>query len=316
MRFFKNFYLIIFIFFTFNVQAFDIRNIDKSKIVSQANYNVNDTNLIDNKNADNLLGDINSLNEALDKKRKEIKKKNKDRSQPKYKGAEDIYNYYINSVVFIGNLKNKRVNGIGSGFVIRDKGESKIITNWHVIEDAESISVWLKPKKRVEVDFLINEINSYSARVYHQDKKKDLALLIVDGLNVNIEPVKFGDINKVFEGDNSYVIGHPKELVWSFNEGMISSIRPSYTWRYKGSRHAASVIQMQVPINPGNSGGPLFNEKNELIGINTFKADGEKLNFAIAVNDVVDFINEKPKPIKKKKNKYIQKKNKQFINKE
>ena len=182
MRFFKNFYLIIFIFFTFNVQAFDIRNIDKSKIVSQANYNVNDTNLIDNKNADNLLGDINSLNEALDEKSKEIQKKNKDRSQPKYKGAEDIYNYYINSVVFIGNLKNKRVNGIGSGFVIRDKGELKIITNWHVIEGADSLSVWLKPKTMVDENFLINKVDSYSAKLIKVNKTKDLAMLKVENL--------------------------------------------------------------------------------------------------------------------------------------
>ena len=57
-----------------------------------------------------------------------------------------------------------------------------------------------------------------------------------------------------------------------------------------------------------NSGGPLFNKDKELIGVNTFTAEGEGLNFAIAVNDVIDFINEKQKPIKKKKSNYIKKK--------
>ena len=91
---------------------------------------------------------------------------------------------------------------------------------------------------------------------------------------------------------------------------MIGQVRPDYVWRYKGSRHKANVIQTGAPINPGNSGGPLFNKDKELIGINTFTSEGENLNFAIAINDVIDFINEKPKLIKKKKSKYIQKKDK------
>ena len=62
-----------------------------------------------------------------------------------------------------------------------------------------------------------------------------------------------------------------------------------------------NVIQTQAAINPGNSGGPLFNKNKELIGLNTFTSEGENLNFAIAINDVIDFINEKPKNIEKKK---------------
>ena len=91
---------------------------------------------------------------------------------------------------------------------------------------------------------------------------------------------------------------------------MISQVRPDYNWRYKGSRHKANVIQTQASINPGNSGGPLFNKDKELIGVNSFTSEGENLNFAIAVDDVISFINEKSKPIKKKKSKYIQKKDK------
>ena len=82
---------------------------------------------------------------------------------------------------------------------------------------------------------------------------------------------------------------------------MISQVRPDYIWRYKGSRHKANVIQTQAAINPGNSGGPLFNKDKELIGVNTFTSEGENLNFAIAVDDVIDFINEKPKLLKKRK---------------
>lgn len=310
MGFFKNFYLVFFIFFTFSVQAFDIRNINKSKIVSQANYNLNDTNLIDNKNADNLLVDVNSLNEALNEKSKEIQKNNKDRSRPKFKGAEDIYEYYINSVVFIGNLKNNRVYGVGSGFVIRDKGELKIITNWHVIEGADNLSVWLKPKTMVDENFLINKVDSYSAKLIKVNKTKDLAMLKVENLPLKIKPVNYGKFTKVKPGQNVFAIGHPEGLLWTFSPGFVSQVRPNYDWRYKGSRHKANVIQTDANINPGNSGGPLFNKDKELIGVNTFTAEGEGLNFAIAIDDVIDFIKEKPKPIKKKKNPYIQKKDK------
>ena len=61
---------------------------------------------------------------------------------------------------------------------------------------------------------------------------------------------------------------------------------------YESSRHKAKTIQIQVPINPGNSGGPLFDKKLKLIGVNTFTSEGENLNFAIAVDDLIEFINE------------------------
>lgn len=305
-------YLLVFIYIitTISAQAFDIRNINKSKIVSQAAYEVNDTNLIDEYNAENLLQNVKNLDEALAKKEKEIKENNKNRSQPKYKGAEDIYNYYINSVVFIGSLKKNRVDGMGSGFVIKDKGELKIITNWHVIDNADSLSVWIMPKTMVDEEYLINKVDSYSASLIKINKTKDLALLKVERLPLKIKPVKFGKFNRVRPGQTVFAMGHPRGHLWTFSPGFVSQVRPNYDWRYKGSRHKANVIQTDANINPGNSGGPLFNKHKELIGVNTFTDKGEGLNFAIAVDDVVDFINEIPKPIKKTKSKYIQKKEK------
>ncbi len=310
MKFFKFFFLIFFSLI-FNSNAFDIRNINNSKIVSQASYKINDTNLVDDNHAEDLLDDVKDLNQALEEKSTEIKENNKNRSQPKFKGgAEEIYEHYINSVVFIGNLKNKRVNGIGSGFVIRDKGKLRIITNWHVIDDADSLSVWIKPKVMVNEDFLINQVDSYSAKLIKVNKTKDLALLEVEGLPLKIRPVIYGKFEKVRQGENVFAMGHPHGHLWTFSPGFVGQKRPNYDWRYKGSRHKANVIQTDASINPGNSGGPLFNKKKELIGVNTFTDKGEGLNFAIAVDDVIDFLNEKPKPIKKKKSKYIQKKEK------
>ena len=90
-----------------------------------------------------------------------------------------------------------------------------------------------------------------------------------------------------------FAIGHPEGLGWTFTSGMISSVRPDYSWPYKNSKHHASVIQTQTPINQGNSGGPLFNKKKELIGVNTFTtAKAENLNFAVSVDDLIEFINE------------------------
>ena len=307
----KIIFITLSLFLINNVYAFEIRNIDKSKIVSKASYNVNDTNLVDSENAENLLDNVKDLNEALNEKQKEIQKNNKDRSQPKFKGgAEDIYTDYSSSVVYVGNRKNNKIHGVGSGFVINHKGKLKIITNWHVIDGSDSLSVWIKPNKMVDEDYLITEVESYSAKIININKTKDLALLEVERLPLNIKPVNYGKFNSIRPGQNSFAIGHPEGLLWTFTSGMISQVRPNYVWRYKGSRHKANVIQTQAAINPGNSGGPLFNKNKELIGVNTFTSEGENLNFAIAVDDVIDFINEKPKPIKKTKSKYIQKKDK------
>ena len=308
----KIYFLIIINLFLFGkVFALDIRNINKSKIVSQASYNVNDTNLVDSKNAENILENVKDLKDALSEKEKEIQDNNKNRSQPKFKGgAEEIYKDFSSSVVYIGNRKNKRLEGVGSGFVIKHKNKLKIITNWHVIDGADSLSVWIKPDKMIDEDYLISQIESYSAKLIKVNKTKDLAMLEVQRLPITVKPVKYGKFSKELIGKTSFAIGHPEGLLWSFTSGMIGQVRPDYVWRYKGSRHKANVIQTGAPINPGNSGGPLFNKDKELIGINTFTSEGENLNFAIATIDVIDFINEKPKLIKKKKSKYIQKKDK------
>ena len=302
---------LIYIFFTFSAQAFDIRNLSKNKIISKAAYDINDTNLVDIENAENLLNYNKNTKEALIEKQKEIIKNNKNRSLPKYKGgAEELYEQYINSVVFIGNLKNNRLIGMGSGFVIKDKGKLKIITNWHVIDGADSLKVWLKPKVMVDENYLINEVDSYSAKIINTNETKDLALIKVENLPLQLKPVNYGKFRSVRPGQTVFAMGHPEGLLWTFSPGYVNQVRPNYKWRYKSSSHTANVIQTDANINPGNSGGPLFDKNKKLIGVNTFIAEGEGLNFAISIDDVIEFINEKPKPVKKKKSKYIQKKDK------
>ena len=235
-----------------------------------------------------------------------IVRKNKNRPPlTKFKGSsEDIYREYSNSVVFIGNRK---VGGAGSGFVIDFKGK-KIITNWHVVEGTKNVDVWLKPKNLVEENYMINNFDSYKAKVIKIDKEKDLALLEISELPNHVKPVPLKNIDNLNVGETVFAIGHPGELIWSFSSGMVSQIRPNYKWSYKNSRHFANVIQTQTPINPGNSGGPLFNKDKKLVGVNTFTTEGENLNFAVSVNDLIDFLKKPEKKIKE--NKYIQKKKK------
>ena len=74
--------------------------------------------------------------------------------------------------------------------------------------------------------------------------------------------------------------------------GIISQYRVGYNWKNEGEdyKHKADIIQTQTPINPGNSGGPLVADTGNLIGVNSFKATGEALNFAVSVDDVKRFL--------------------------
>ena len=306
--------LILFIinfFVFFNCYALDFNNVYNVKTFSSATLEINDTNLVDQENAENLLENIENLNDALILKSEEIIEQNRNRKTPKFKGAEDIFNDYSNSVVYIGTRKKTKWVSSGSGFVVNHKG-LKIITNWHVIDGADRIGVWLKPKNLNigDAEYLIENEDSFQAEIINVNKKKDLAMLKVSKLPLITKPVKYGKFKNVKIGETLFAIGHPEGLLWTFSSGMVSQIRPNYDWKYRTSRHHANVIQIQVPINPGNSGGPLFNKNKELVGVNTFTAEGENLNFAIAVDDVIDFLNEKPKKNKKTNNNWIKKKKK------
>ena len=275
-----------------------------SKMVGKENLAIYRTALSNKKQIKQLKIDIEANKKYLEVIRPKLISKNKNRPPlTKFKGpSEEIYKDYAKSVVFIGNYKR---NGSGSGFVVNHKGK-KIITNWHVIDGSKKVRVWFKPENLVDERYMLDNLDSYEARVIKVDQEKDLALLEIINLPNDIKPVKFGNYNNVNIGETAFAIGHPGELIWSFNNGMVSQLRKNYKWKYKGSHHFANVIQIQVPINPGNSGGPLFNKNKKLIGVNTFTAEGENLNFAISVNDVIEFINKPEKKIKK--NKYIQKK--------
>ena len=263
---------------------------------------VSSTPLIDSKEIEKSKEQLITIVKYANNQSNDVVKKNENRKpRPKYKGGpEEIFEKYASSVVYIDNKKD---NGSGSGFIINHKG-LKIITNWHVVETAKNVTICLRTKNLNKVC----DTDYYTGKVVKRNKQKDLAMIEVKGLPTKLKPVTYGSYKKVKIGQTAFAIGHPDGLVWTFTNGMISQKRPDHRWSYKSSRHFANTIQMQVPINPGNSGGPLFNKDEELIGVNTFTSEGENLNFAIAVDDLIEFINEvKQEDVESK---YIQKKKK------
>ena len=196
--------------------------------------------------------------------------------------ASNLYDRNKKTVVLITCEDD---GSIGSGLII---GENEIITNYHVIDGCEKIKYVLHNSKYSSIHSIQNS-DIFNAKVEAVDRKRDLALLKTsDYLN---NKVVFGKNWNIRVASSVFAIGHPEYYLWSFTQGVISALPSSHKWAYKqGEEHIANCIQTQTPINPGNSGGPLYNEKGELIGINTFISDGENLNFAVRLDEITDFI--------------------------
>lgn len=157
---------------------------------------------------------------------------------------------------------------LGSGFII--DGNGYIITNNHVVDKAESISVTLSDNTKTE------------ARVIGKDPKTDLALIKIETKRP-LNAVKFGDSDKIRVGDWVLAIGNPFGLGSSVTVGIVSAKS-----RDIESGPYDSFIQTDASINQGNSGGPMFNLQGEVIGISSaiFSTTGasQGVGFAIPAN--------------------------------
>ena len=224
----------------------------------------------------------------------------------KYKGvAVNVYKNNAGAVVYIGNEKE---NGMGTGSIISKNGE--VITNWHVVGNAKKVHIWLLPKniEKISSERELWNQPSFIGTIINRNKRKDLALLKIEGLPKDIKIIKFGKTKNVPVGSTVYAIGHPSGEAWTFSSGMVTQIRPNYKWSYENSSHKANVIQHEVPTNPGNSGGPLLDEKGLMVGVNSFvRIDSELINFSVAIEEVEAFLKEE---IKEDKTDYIKKKEK------
>jgi serine protease Do len=169
---------------------------------------------------------------------------------------------------FFGQIpRERKQRSLGSGFII-DAGKGLLVTNNHVVANADEISVRLDDGKE------------YAAEVVGRDPKTDLALIKIKTKLDTKAVVPLGDSDKVKVGEWVMAIGNPFGLERTVTVGIISA-----KGRVIGAGPYDDFLQTDAAINPGNSGGPLFNMKGEVIGINTaIVASGQGIGFAIPIN--------------------------------
>lgn len=166
---------------------------------------------------------------------------------------------------FFGGGQARRDRSLGSGFIISQDGY--IVTNEHVIRDAESVRVKL------------SNDTVYEALVVGGDPKTDIAVIKIKA--DNLPTVVLGDSDRLEVGQWAIAIGNPFGLERSMTVGVISATGRSNV----GIETIENFIQTDASINPGNSGGPLLNIHGEVIGINTaIVAAGQGIGFAIPTN--------------------------------
>ena len=163
--------------------------------------------------------------------------------------------------------------GQGSGFIVDESG--LIITNWHVVNGAQTIQVAL-----AKGDIL-------SARLVGADPATDIALLQVSA-PVNLSAVNLGTSEDIRPGQWVVAIGSPFGLEHSVTVGVLSA-----TGRSIGMGPFDNFLQTDASINPGNSGGPLFNLNGEVIGVNTaIIRNGQGIGFAVPIDVVTEILDQ------------------------
>jgi serine protease Do len=145
--------------------------------------------------------------------------------------------------------RDYKQSGLGSGVIVDKNGY--ILTNNHVIKDADDIKVRLSDKK------------VFKGKIVGADPKTDLAVIKIDAVNLPV--ISLGDSDKLQVGDRVIAVGNPFGLNQTVTTGIISAKGRADV----GIADYEDFIQTDAPINPGNSGGALVNVKGELIGINT-----------------------------------------------
>lgn len=179
-------------------------------------------------------------------------------------------------------LRNRRVAGSGSGVVIHADGY--IVTNYHVVQDAQKVTVTFDGDPR-----------RYEAEVVSFVRGEDLALLRVtteDARSEGFPTVRMGSSADLMRGERVVAIGNPHGQAHTVSTGIISGLHRDAPLPDHGL-HFENLIQTDASINLGNSGGPLLNINGELIGINTvMNAMAENIGFAIPVDRVREVLTE------------------------
>ena len=197
-----------------------------------------------------------------------------------------VYKKALPSVV---NIKSRAVSynffyglvpeeGQGTGFTLDKEGH--ILTNYHVIANAQKVEVTMFNRKTV------------TAKLIGADRHHDLAIIQIDV--PNLTAVTLGDSRNIQVGQKVFAIGNPFGLSGTMTRGIVSSIR---SVRGPSGDSIDEAIQTDAAINPGNSGGPLLNSRGEVIGINSmiFTGGAEQsagIGFAIPINTAKAILND------------------------
>ncbi len=173
---------------------------------------------------------------------------------------------------FFGDRPSRRreQRGSGSGFIINANGQ--ILTNAHVVDGADTVTVLLKDGRRL------------NGKVLGEDPLTDVAVIKIDANNLPTVPI--GNSENLQPGEAVVAIGNPLGLDYTVTSGIISATGRSSS-DIGASDKRVDYIQTDAAINPGNSGGPLLNARGQVIGMNTAIIRGAQgLGFAIPMNTV------------------------------
>jgi S1-C subfamily serine protease len=174
----------------------------------------------------------------------------------------------------VGLFGDESSSGTGSGFVIDRQGH--ILTNYHVVEGADTVQVTLF------------DGSTHDARIIGEDASNDVAVVQIRVAADRLVPVALGDSSRLLFGQKILALGNPFGLERTLTTGIISSLDRSL--RAKNDRMIKGIIQTDAAINPGNSGGPLLNSRGEVIGMNTaiISQVGQSagISFAVPINAI------------------------------
>jgi len=178
---------------------------------------------------------------------------------------------------FSNQFNQSRVQrALGSGVIVTKDGY--IVTNNHVVENAEEISVTIG-----------DDSTEYSAKLIGKDRDSDIAVIKIES-DKKLNPIKLGDSSTLLIGDIAFAIGNPFGVGNTVTMGIVSALNKNKV----GINKYENYIQTDASINPGNSGGALIDSRGALIGINTAilsKSGGnEGIGFAIPVEMVKDVV--------------------------
>ena len=200
-----------------------------------------------------------------------------------------VNNKFINKMNYFGQIYSQEAQSAGSGIVVgKNDNELLLVTNYHVIEDAEELTVTFSNEKQAP------------AQVKGTEPLKDLAVIAIQLSDIDSETMsslviaKLGDSDSLTVGEPVVAIGNALGYGQSVTAGVVSALnRPIGAPGEKGTVSEDTFIQTDAAINPGNSGGALLNMYGEVIGINSNKIGGsavEGMGYAIPISDAKPII--------------------------